>query len=182
MAALQAEAAAFFGQSGETVDVFLTDRRKEAEEDGESAVRQNLSQSGLGGASSDQTVPPKQVLPRKQIEARRVASAAYPFQCCALCGLQVPTCLAVAHLDHNPGNNDPDNLAHLCHTHHWMHDAGLYPTAAIVMLRDHWQMTRGVPSHKARMKYAGRKAATARKKSAAARKAWRTRRETPTAT
>jgi hypothetical protein len=90
--------------------------------------------------------------------------------------LQIPTCLTIAHLDHNPGNNDPANLVHLCHTHHWMHDAGLYPTEAIVLLRDHWQITEGRPSHKARMKDAGKKAAAARKRGAAARKAWVTRR------
>ncbi len=44
------------------------------------------------------------------------------------------------------------------------------------MLQDHWQVTRGVPDHKPRMKDAGVKAALARKRSAAARKAVATRR------
>jgi len=66
----------------------------------------------------------------------------------------------VAHLDQNAGNNDPDNLAFMCQTHHWMFDAGLYPIEAIKLLRSHWQSTGGVPSHKARMKDAGAKAAS----------------------
>ncbi|MFC0210578.1 HNH endonuclease signature motif containing protein [Chelativorans intermedius] len=114
--------------------------------------------------------------PRNQTEARRVANAAYESRCCVVCGLQVPTCLTIAHLDQDAGNNDPDNLAFLCQTHHWMYDAGLYPIEAIKLLRAHWQATKGVPSHKARMKDAGVKAAVARKRRAAARKAWVTRR------
>src|SRR5262245_11708381 len=86
-------------------------------------------------------------LPRKQAIARRIARAAYPFQCCVVCGLQVPTCLTIAHLDHNAGNNDSDNLAVLCQTHHWMFDCGFYPVEAIRLLRAHWQVTKGVPSH-----------------------------------
>jgi hypothetical protein len=114
---------------------------------------------------------------RKQSEARRVAKSAYPVQCCAVCGLQISTCMTVSHLDHDAGNNAPDNLVFLCQTHHWMYDSGLYPVEAIKMLRDHWQTTKGVPSHKARMKDAGVKAAKTRKKSATARKAWATRRK-----
>ena len=85
-------------------------------------------------------------------EARRSADAAYPFRCCAVCGLQIGTCLQVAHLDHDAGNNSADNLARLCPTHHWMYDAGLSPVEAIRLLQAHWQMTRGKPDHKARMK------------------------------
>jgi len=58
-----------------------------------------------------------------------------------------------------------------------MYDAGLYPVEAIVLLRAHWQETKGVPSHKARMKDAGAKAATTRKWKSAGRKAWATRRK-----
>lgn len=114
-------------------------------------------------------------LRRNQAEARRVAILAYPFQCCVVCGLQIPTCLTIAHLDHDPSNNSPDNLARLCQTHHWMFDAGLYPIEAIKLLRAYWQRTQGIPSHKARMKDAGVNAARARKRGAAARKAWQTR-------
>jgi predicted restriction endonuclease len=46
----------------------------------------------------------KPVVVRNQGEARRVANAAYPFRCCAVCGLQVATCLQLAHLDQNAGN------------------------------------------------------------------------------
>ena len=82
----------------------------------------------------------------------------------------------IAHLDQNGGNNDPDNLAYLCGTHHWMYDAGLYPIKAIKLLRAHWQKTKGMPDHAPRMKDAGAKAALARKRSRSARKAWDTRR------
>lgn len=112
---------------------------------------------------------------RSQPEARRVLNLHYPFKCCAVCGLQISTCLTVAHLDHDAGNNAPDNLARLCQTHHWMYDSGLYPLEAIMLLQAHWQITKGVPDHKARMKDAGAKAALTRKRSAAARKAGATR-------
>jgi predicted restriction endonuclease len=117
------------------------------------------------------------ILPRNQTVARKVAKAAYPVQCCVVCGLQVPTCITIAHLDHNAGNNTPDNLAFMCQTHHWMYDAGLYPVDAIRLLRKHWQQTEGKPSHKARMKDAGAKAARTRKLSVNAKKAWATRRK-----
>ena len=112
---------------------------------------------------------------RKQNEARRVIEAHYPFKCCAVCGIQIETCLTIAHLDHNAGNNAADNLARLCHTHHWMYDAGLYPIEAIQVLQEHWQLTCGKPNHKPRMKDAGAKAAATRSRSAAARKAAETR-------
>ncbi len=114
--------------------------------------------------------------PRKQAIARRVATVAYPVRCCVVCGLQIPTCMTIAHLDHNAGHNEPDNLAFMCQTHHWMYDAGLYPIEAIRVLRAHWQQTKGEPSHKARMKDAGAKAAHTRKLTARARRAWATRR------
>jgi len=113
---------------------------------------------------------------RNQAEARRVLNQAYPFKCCAVCGLQLATCLTVAHLDHDPTNNGPDNLARLCQTHHWMFDAGLYPLEAIRLLQAHWQDVRGIPDHKGRMKDAGAKAALTRKRRSAARKAVATRR------
>jgi predicted restriction endonuclease len=105
---------------------------------------------------------PESLLIRNQAVARRVVNEAYPFHCCAVCGLQVATCLHIAHLDHRSGNNAPDNLARLCPTHHWMFDAGLYPVEAIRMLQVHWQKTRGTPDHKGRMKDAGAKAAVTR--------------------
>lgn len=114
--------------------------------------------------------------PRNQAAARRVLNEHCPFKCCAVCSLQIATCLTVAHLDHNAANNAPDNLARLCQTHHWMYDAGLYPVAAIKLLQVHWQATKGVPDHKRRMKDAGAKAALTRKRRAAARKASATRR------
>ena len=121
---------------------------------------------------------PNAVMPRRnQAEARRVATKAYRFQCCVICGLEIRTCLTVAHLDQNSGNNAPGNLAWLCWTHHWMYDVGFYPPRAIKLLRAHWQVTRGVPSHSARMKDAGKKAAVTRKRRASARKAVETRQE-----
>ena len=116
-------------------------------------------------------------LARNQTVARRVLNEHYPFKCCAICGLQIPTCLTVAHLDHNAGNNAPDNLARLCQTHHWMYDAGLYPIEAITLLQAHWQTIKGVPDHKGRMKDAGAKAALTRKHRDAGRKAAETRRK-----
>ncbi len=118
-------------------------------------------------------VPPAR---RNSTEAYRAAAAAYPFKCCVVCGLQIAAALDVAHLDHDPANNNPDNLAYLCRTHHWMVDAGLYPTEAIVILREHWQKNRDTPNHMARMKDAGPKAALTRKRKEAARKAVATRR------
>ena len=112
---------------------------------------------------------------RDQALARRVLDENYPFKCCAVCGLQIETCLTVAHLDHDATNNAPDNLARLCQTHHWMYDAGLYPIDAIRLLQSHWQTTKGTPDHSGRMKDAGAKAALTRKRKAAARKAVDTR-------
>ncbi len=127
--------------------------------------------------SDNQTssLPPR-VRVRNQAEARRVVNAAYPFRCCAVCGLQLPACLQVAHLDQDATNNAPENLARLCPTHHGMYDVGLYSREAIRLLQDHWQVTKGQPDHKPRMKDAGVKAALKRKRSATARKAVETRR------
>lgn len=100
-----------------------------------------------------------------------MADRAYLFRCCIVCGLQLATCLQIAHLDHDAANNDPWNLAHICPTHHWMYDAGLYPIEAMWLLRNHWQGTLGVPDHKPRMKDAGARAALTRKRIAAAKKA-----------
>jgi hypothetical protein len=106
---------------------------------------------------------------RNQAEARRVLCEHYPFKCCVVCGLQIETCLTAAHLDQDPANNAPDNLAWLCQTHHWMFDAALYPIEAIKLLRAHWQVTEDVPDHSGRMKDAGPKAAKTRAQRAAAR-------------
>jgi hypothetical protein len=99
---------------------------------------------------------------RRQGEARKIAHQAYPFRCCVICGQQMEVSLVVAHLDHHAGNNDLDNLAYLCGTHHWMYDCGLYPIEAVKLLRNHWQKTLGKPDHKPRMKDAGAKAARKR--------------------
>ena len=121
--------------------------------------------------------PVSLILPRNQGQARRIAATAYEYRCCVVCVLQLPTCLMIAHLDQNGGNNDPDNLAYLCGTHHWMYDAGLYPIEAIKLLRAHWQQTKGTPNHSPRMKTAGADAARTRRRKAAARKAVETRRK-----
>jgi hypothetical protein len=88
--------------------------------------------------------------------------------------LQIGTCLTAAHLDHDSGNNDPENLAWLCWTHHWMFDADLYPIEAIKLMRARWQETKAIP-RRVPMIGAGAKAAATRKRSANARKAWVTR-------
>ena len=74
--------------------------------------------------------PAAPILLRNQGEARRVAREHYPFVCCVVCGLEIKTCLTIAHLNHDAGNNDPDNLGYLCWTHHWMFDADFYPIEA----------------------------------------------------
>ena len=38
--------------------------------------------------------------------------------------------LTVAHLDHNPANNDPSNLAALCQRCHLRHDAAQHAASA----------------------------------------------------
>ena len=113
---------------------------------------------------------------RAQHRARQVIDQVFSFKCCAVCGLQLKTCLQIAHLDHNAANNAPDNLARLCGTHHWMYDCGLYPIEAIRLLQAHWQSNLDQPDHKPRMKDAGAKAALARKRRAAAGRAVATRR------
>lgn len=118
---------------------------------------------------------------RRQGEARRVVAERYPYKCCVVCGTTFEPALAVAHLDHDAGNNDPDNLAWMCGTHHWMFDAALYPLTAVKALRAHWQEAKGVPDHSGRMKNAGARADRTRAGRAAARKAAATRRGGQTA-
>jgi hypothetical protein len=78
--------------------------------------------------------------------------------------------LQAAHLDHNPGNNAPGNLAWLCPTHHWMYDAHLYSIDAIKLLQAHWQKTGGKPDHSDK-RPAAIKAGKTRKRRVAASKA-----------
>jgi hypothetical protein len=99
---------------------------------------------------------------RARREAHRVLCRTYDFHGCAICGIEIEAVLQAAHLDNDPGNNDPDNLAWLCPTHHWMTDHKLYPVTAVKMLRDHWEKTRAEPDHAAVMKDAGPKAAATR--------------------
>jgi hypothetical protein len=99
---------------------------------------------------------------RKPGRAWRVAEKAYTYQCCAVCGSQ--PCLTLAHLNHNAADDDPDNLAFMCWTHHRYYDAGLYPIEAIRSLRDHWQQTQGKECYKAMMKDAGQKALATRRR------------------
>lgn len=91
---------------------------------------------------------------------------------CAYCGFGVPEVLEVAHLDGNRRNNALANLAVLCPNCHKMHDIGLIPTAVVVEMRDRERSV----DWRIRMKDAGQKAALTRKRKAAARKAWATRR------
>jgi hypothetical protein len=56
-----------------------------------------------------------------------------------------------------------------------MFDAGFYPIEAIKLMRQRWQETKAIP-RRVPMIGAGTKAAQSRKRSAAAKKAWSTRR------
>ncbi len=103
-------------------------------------------------------------LARNSSLTRRIATVAYPFKCCVVCGLQLEAGLQAAHLDQRPLNNEPDNLAWMCVTHHTMLDLGLYPVEAIKMMRNHWQVTEGVPDNSLRMKNAGPKSAATRRR------------------
>jgi predicted restriction endonuclease len=109
-----------------------------------------LTTLGIKNPKQDEAAPLQTASARKQSEARKVAAKHYPFRCCVVCGLQLQASLTVAHLDHHAANNDPENIAYLCGTHHWMYDAGLYPIEAIKVLRAHWQKTGGKPDHTAR--------------------------------
>jgi hypothetical protein len=96
---------------------------------------------------------------RNQWEAQRIAAKAYPHPGCCLCGQTVG--MEIAHLDHNSGNNDQDNLAPLCRHHHWMFDVGLFNIKALKLQRAYWQSIKGKRNN-AYMKDAGRKAAATR--------------------
>jgi len=52
----------------------------------------------MSATDSDSNVPQPTARDRNQAEARRVINTAYPFRCCAVCGLQIETCLQIAHL------------------------------------------------------------------------------------
>lgn len=105
-----------------------------------------------------------------RINYRKLALKTYP-PICAYCGFGVPDVLEVAHLDGDRTHNSVDNLAILCPNYHKMHDIGLIPTAVVTEMRDRERTVDwGI-----RMKDAGQKAAQTRKRSAAARKAWITR-------
>ena len=133
-------------KDGEVRELLIEDLKKfrPITEVGTPSLRQKLGiQTKQSEAAAEAAL-----LSQKQGEARKVAAQNYPFRCCVVCGLQLPASLTVAHLDHKPGNNDPDNLAYLCGTHHWMYDAGLYPIDAIKLLRAHWKQTEGKPDHK----------------------------------
>ena len=114
------------------------------------------------------------LLKRRQHEARSLGTEHHKLKLCVICGMQ--DYIELAHLDQQPGNNEPDNLAWLCPTHHKMFDGGLYPIEGVKLLRAHWAQTEGRMSHKARMKDAGAKAATTRKWRRAGLKAAETRR------
>jgi hypothetical protein len=108
---------------------------------------------------------------RKQTEARRVLKRAYRFRGCVICGVEIEAMLQAAHLNNDASDNDPDNLAWLCPTHHWMTDHRLYPVEAVKLLRAHWEERNAEPDHRAVMKDAGPKAAAKRKSNAPLRRA-----------
>jgi len=95
---------------------------------------------------------------RHQSEARRIARAAYPHPGCCVCDNRY---VELAHLDHDPLNNDPDNLAWLCPTDHHRYDRGLIPLDGLKMFRAHQQRVKGKQTT-LYMKDAGIKAAATR--------------------
>ncbi|MGC4080484.1 MAG: HNH endonuclease signature motif containing protein [Rubrivivax sp.] len=97
---------------------------------------------------------------------------------CVVCGFGVEAVLEVAHLDQQRSNNHAANLVLLCPNCHKMLDIGLFSQAMVVELRD----KRAQPDWGLRMKDAAPKAAAtrrknsiAKKRSAAAKKAWTSR-------
>lgn len=126
-------------------------------------------------------MPPDEVSPRDpylRAHGARKACTLVHAPYCAICGLSLPMALDVAHLDQRAGNNDPDNLAFLCKTHHKLVDVGFYPVEMVKFLRDRWTALRdGVwkPDNKLYMKDAGADAALTRARRVAARKAVKTR-------
>jgi predicted restriction endonuclease len=107
---------------------------------------------------------------RNQANARNVLRRSYKFWGCAICGIEIEAMLQAAHLDNDASNNDPDNLAWLCPTHHWMMDHCLYPVSGVKLFRDHWEATLGTANHKAVMKDAGPKSVETRRSNAEARR------------
>lgn len=90
------------------------------------------------------TAPTSSQRLRRLAEARRVAASAYAHRCCVVCGGE-GAALQILHLDRRDENIDVDNLAFACAAHGSMYEAGLYPAAALRLMRDHWQATRGQP-------------------------------------
>ena len=101
---------------------------------------------------------------RNSGEAHRNVYKAYPFECCAWCGMRSDHALELAHIDHNALNNDPDNLVWLCANDHKSLDTALLDVTALKFQRARWQITKGVPDHKPRMKDAGVKAVATRRR------------------
>jgi hypothetical protein len=108
---------------------------------------------------------------RRQHHARRALEATTVYKCCAICGETREMILDVAHLNNDPSNNDPDNLAWLCKNHHRMVDDGLYPIEIVTKLRAEWNRHQGVGNPTRWMKDAGAQAARTRKRRSAAKKA-----------
>jgi len=107
----------------------------------------------------------------KRINYRRIAFEHYSDRLfCALCGFGIPEVLEVAHLDGSRQNNDVTNLVLLCPTCHKMLDLDLVSTETIIAVRDRPRMVRWAK----RMKDAGRKAATTRRRrELALKRKWR---------
>ena len=134
------------------------------------------------GPAQPTYTPPK----RHQGDARRALKAAFPYECCTVCGAGAPMPLEIAHLDHDAGNNTADNLAWFCPTHHRMYDGGLYQREAMCVQRDLWQKTQGKLDFRACHKGAQKRAwetmrgrpELAAVRSASAKRAWQTRRTT----
>jgi hypothetical protein len=111
--------------------------------------------------------PSSRPSPMNRINYRKLAFEHYKDRLfCAHCGFGIPEVLEVAHLDCDRHHNEISNLVLLCPTCHKMLDLDLISTEAMVQIRDRPRVVRWAK----RMKDAGKKAATSRKRRETARR------------
>jgi hypothetical protein len=103
---------------------------------------------------------------------RTKALQKYPASC-VWCGFGIRDVLEVAHLNHDPSDDDIGNLAVLCPTCHRMYDLGMLPEETVRYRRNHPPK----PDWTVLQQDGPAKALATRKRRAAARKAAATRRK-----